>query len=116
MEALCILAALPCLPASAQDHGYTGMVSFGDSLSDIGNTIAVLPELVARVEAGYNPNFYYDGRFSNGPVWAERLYSQLGFGTMVRNDGTYFMEGTNFCWSGSTSGSRATSPTSASAR
>ena len=96
---------MPCLPVPAdQSLGLTGMVSFGDSLSDLGNTTALLTETEARVLAGYNSNFYYDGRFSDGPIWSERLYGQLGFGTMVRNDGVNFLEGTNFSYSGTTSG------------
>lgn len=46
---------------------------FGDSLSDIGN--------VFRTTAGAYPPSppYYQGRYSNGPVWVEHLASQLTF-------------------------------------
>ncbi len=47
------------------------VVVFGDSLSDIGNiddaTLGVVPGRT-----------YYNGRFSNGPAWVERLASDLG--------------------------------------
>jgi phospholipase/lecithinase/hemolysin len=52
-------------------QNYTGMVSFGDSLSDLGNTVATLSafgEPFVRGQTGYNANFYFNGRFSNGPL------------------------------------------------
>lgn len=95
--------------ASAAIFGqiYTGVVSFGDSLSDIGNTITRLSafgEPNVRALTGYNSNFYYNDRLSNGLLWSERLNDQLGFGTMARNNGTDVLNGTNFAWAGSTSG------------
>jgi len=83
------------------------MISFGDSLSDVGNTISLLTETEARVLTGYNSNFFFPGRFSNGPVWVDRLYTNLGFGdigTMPRNDGVTVQNGTNFSWAGARSG------------
>ena len=49
--------------ASAQDYGR--IVTFGDSLSDNGNLYAAIA----------NPTSppYFQGRFSNGPVWVELL-------------------------------------------
>ncbi len=91
---------------------YTGMVSFGDSLSDLGNTVATLStfgEPFVREQTGYNANFYFNGRFSNGPLWSERLNDELGFGTMLRNNGTDLLTGSNFAWAGSTSGTGNTS-------
>ena len=83
------------------------MVSFGDSLSDLGNTVATLSafgEPFVREQTGYNANFYFNGRFSNGPLWSERLNDQLGFGPMLRNNGIDLLTGSNFAWAGSTSG------------
>lgn len=51
--ALTIMTAVPC---TAAEPRFTGLVVFGDSLSDNGNA----------------------GRFSNGPVWVEHLASRLG--------------------------------------
>lgn len=51
----------------------TGIVSFGDSLSDVGNT--------SIGSGGSQPAptaDYYQGRFSNGPVWVESLAKDLG--------------------------------------
>jgi phospholipase/lecithinase/hemolysin len=91
-------------------HPYTGMVVFGDSLSDVGNLNSVLSsvsEKTAQYLTGWDPNYYYNYRFSNGPVWADYLYTALGFGNigeMVANDGVNNMAGTNFAWAGSRSG------------
>lgn len=47
------------------------VVTFGDSLSDSGN--------VNDLTWGFAPgSAYYEGRFSNGPVWAEQLANRLG--------------------------------------
>ncbi|MEO1498678.1 MAG: SGNH/GDSL hydrolase family protein [Planctomycetota bacterium] len=57
---------------------YTGLVVFGDSLSDVGNTSAST--------FGLQPgSAYFDGRFSNGPVYAERLADGLGLDPVVRS-------------------------------
>lgn len=108
-----LLAGLLALPLSAQaQHSFTGMVSFGDSLSDLGNTITILSafgEPFVREQTGYNANFYYNGRFSDGPLWSERLNDALGFGAMLRNDGVNATNGSNFAWAGSTSGTGNTS-------
>ena len=48
----------------------TGIISFGDSLSDVGNTY-----LAAGIPQ--SPP-YYQGHYSNGPIWLEYLASKLG--------------------------------------
>ena len=64
MLALLFIFALP-VNTFAADNSIENIVFFGDSLSDNGNLYAVnfglLPE---------SPP-YYEGRFSNGPTWAE---------------------------------------------
>lgn len=98
------------LPLRAQTHPFTGMVAFGDSLSDGGNLIPVVSlagEDMANYLTGWDPNYYYNYRFSNGPVWVDQLYTSLGFGdigTLERNDGGGNRNGTNFAWAGSRSG------------
>ena len=63
------LTVLVSLPAAAQDIG--SVISFGDSLSDNGNLYATLP-LVGLPAQPLSPP-YYQGRFSNGPVFTEYL-------------------------------------------
>lgn len=75
-----VLAIL--LMASAAWAGpYTGLVAFGDSLSDAGNA-----------GPGWN------GRASNGPVWAEYLASSLGIAPFTRS----LSGGTDYAYYGST--------------
>lgn len=50
---------------------YSGVVAFGDSFSDNGNEYHLSNETWPADPA------YYGGRFSNGPVWVERLAANL---------------------------------------
>lgn len=61
-----ILALLLFLPTVALASNFDTLVVFGDSLSDNGNLFALDPTQVPS-------DTYYQGRFSNGPVWAEYL-------------------------------------------
>lgn len=86
------------------------MVVFGDSLSDGGNLnflLSSITEKTAQYLTGWDPNYYYNYRFSNGPIWVDQLYIHLGFGdigSMGANDGVNNINGTNFAWAGSRSG------------
>jgi phospholipase/lecithinase/hemolysin len=86
-----LLALLACAlaPLGTKAGPYTDLVVFGDSLSDVGNTnfwtLGAAP--------GSN---YYQGRFSNGPTYAERLSEGLGLGALTR-DGA---GGDNFAYGG----------------
>ncbi|MFW2405785.1 MAG: SGNH/GDSL hydrolase family protein [Gammaproteobacteria bacterium] len=51
--------------------GVSGLVVFGDSLSDTGN-------LFAATGGDIPPFPYFDGRFSNGAIWVDTLTSSLG--------------------------------------
>ncbi len=48
--------------------------TFGDSLSDVGNVFNATSQLN---NAGNPPPPYFNGRFSNGPVWVEYLAKRL---------------------------------------
>lgn len=111
LAALAFCLALAASPLRAQSGPYTGMVAFGDSLSDGGNLNSLLnglaPENEVQHLTGWDPDYYYNFRFSNGPVWVDYLYTSLGFGlmgSMGTNDGVNKMDGTNFSWAGSRSG------------
>ncbi len=107
LGALCAIISSAVFPGQASAQAYTGMVSFGDSLSDVGNTVSTLSvfgEPFVRSQTGYNASFFFNGRFSNGPVWSERLNDLLGFGTMLRNDGVSVLSGSNFAWAAARSG------------
>ncbi|MEN9634086.1 MAG: hypothetical protein RL077_2490 [Verrucomicrobiota bacterium] len=59
--------------ASAQNRTFTNIYAFGDSLSDSGNLYAATSALGSASPGAP----YYQGRFSNGPVWVERLGNTL---------------------------------------
>jgi outer membrane lipase/esterase len=82
-------AALSVLATAAAAQQFTNMIVYGDSLSDGGRLFAIT--------GGTQPPTppYVNGRFSNGPVWAEQLPAKLGF--------TYSFT-TNFAVGGAESG------------
>ncbi len=68
-----LLTALALFAASAASHAgnYSNAFFFGDSLSDTGN--------ILTLTGGTTPAApYFNGRFSNGPVWVEYLAASLG--------------------------------------
>ena len=71
----------------------TNLVIFGDSLSDMGNARSTLnvPDVPP----------YWQGRFSNGPVWIEQLSAAYGVSTTV---GTGTSPGDNRAFGGSQTG------------
>ena len=70
---LVFLAALLLVPSAyAQAPSPDNIIVFGDSLSDTGNAF----EATRHVEPPSPP--YFDGRFSNGPVWVEDFAANFG--------------------------------------
>jgi len=55
------------LPSYAKD--FKNIVVFGDSLSDQGNFYSM--------SGGQPPEPYFEGRYSDGPVWVEHLIKNL---------------------------------------
>lgn len=64
-----VLASLIACQAFAFESRFDTIVTFGDSLSDNGNLYRFLWYYLPASPP------YYDGRFSNGPVWIEQLYT-----------------------------------------
>ncbi len=71
-------ATLALLAAPAARAG--SLYAFGDSLSDDGNLYKL---------TGLPPAPYYEGRFSNGPVWVEYLPALTGLSFSSANDFAY---------------------------
>ncbi len=96
--ALCAAAILSFV-SLIQAQAFTRVVSFGDSLSDVGN--------VASQTFGASPGSnYYSNRFSNGPLWIDNLSSRLNLGASVNSRGG----GYNYATGGSRSGTGYVSP------
>src|SRR5262245_47566831 len=67
------LAVCLTLAGAASGSQITGIVSFGDSLSDVGNVY-----LATGLTQPDPPSSYYPGHYSNGMVWVEYLAKDLG--------------------------------------
>lgn len=81
------MAVVACPALAAFDE----VVVFGDSLSDIGNISAATFGIFPGAD-------YFNGRFSDGPVWVETLAVDLGLDASTRwNAG-----GTNYAYGGAT--------------
>ncbi|MEN3792594.1 autotransporter domain-containing protein [Fulvimarina sp. MAC3] len=91
--------------ANAQDIG--SVISFGDSLSDNGNLAAV-----AGVPPAPPSPPYFDGRFSNGPVFTERLdgaMQKAGAASVARRP-VNPNANQNYAFGGATASPRVSSP------
>ncbi len=86
---LLLLSLLTAAGDSLQAITISEMVFFGDSLSDVGN--------ISSWSLGFVPgSAYWNGRFSNGPVFPELLSAQWGLGSLASStDG-----GNNYAYGG----------------
>jgi outer membrane lipase/esterase len=105
---LACLLGMASIPATA--GLFTGLVVFGDSLSDSGNNAlafdnSITPPGPTRTalpipSPTFVPTFpYASGRYSNGPVWIEQVASSLGLSAAPSLAG-----GTNYAFGGARSG------------
>jgi len=87
---LIVLTALASTTPAAGD-GFSHVVAFGDSLTDTGNVFSATSDsFVAGLMAIFFPDLdlpipqapYFEGRFSNGPVWVEVLNQRLGLSAL----------------------------------
>jgi phospholipase/lecithinase/hemolysin len=100
LGAVAAVVLLLVLPVAAGAAGLPArpseIIVFGDSLSDTGNAH------IATLHSHAPSPPYYDGRFSNGPVWVE--YFAAHFGLTAR---PALAGGTNFAVGGAKAGSSA---------
>lgn len=80
---LAAIAALALTASTAAAGPFTNLVVFGDSLSDVGN-IAQATANSFFVSPTPGP-YYHQGRFSNGPNYADGLAAGLGFSTFTNS-------------------------------
>jgi phospholipase/lecithinase/hemolysin len=99
------------LPLKATAATFNQLFVFGDSLSDPGNVFNVTKaanQLGLPVDITPQSPPYFNGRFSDGPVWVEELGSKLGLTpTLYANlipGGPRPTEGINFAFGGATTG------------
>ncbi|HEY5299390.1 MAG TPA: SGNH/GDSL hydrolase family protein [Acetobacteraceae bacterium] len=91
VTSLCLAA----LPVAA--HAYSAFYVFGDSLSDVGNVFAGT--------GGAEPaSPYFDGRFSNGPIWADDVSASLGLGPLK----PWLLGGTDYAFGSATTSNPST--------
>jgi outer membrane lipase/esterase len=82
LATLCLAAASAGLPVAAPAGQFADAFFFGDSLSDTGNLQAMTTQLYLGGQfpspyPTYPGSPYFDGRFSNGPLWVEYLSDQM---------------------------------------
>jgi phospholipase/lecithinase/hemolysin len=95
-----VLGTVLALCGGARGDGITGIVSFGDSLSDVGNDYA------ASKGAMPSPaNEYYDGRFTNGGNWLDYLAKDLGVAAPTPS----LLGGSDYAFGGASTGPGYTS-------
>ena len=90
-----VLSAGVLFGATARGDQITGIVSFGDSLSDVGNAY-----LGSGMTQPAPVSAYYQGHFSNGPIWVEYLAKDLGVATPT----AALAGGTDYAFGGAQSG------------
>ncbi|MCG6133591.1 MAG: SGNH/GDSL hydrolase family protein [Nostoc sp. LLA-1] len=101
------------LPLRVSAASFTGLYVFGDSLSDTGN---VFNAIESATGIGFPPPPYFEGRFSNGPIWIDELAQKLNLDspTPFINvvNGTTPTSGINFAFGGATTTTANTVSTS----
>lgn len=70
--AIAVFAGANLAPHAAAALGFSRIIAFGDSLTDNGNFFAATGD----TQPPSPP--YFEGRFSNGPVWVEGLAASIG--------------------------------------
>jgi phospholipase/lecithinase/hemolysin len=90
--------ALLALPAAAGAAPFVDIFIFGDSFSDTGNVYATTFTI-------YPPDPpYYQGRFSDGPVWVEYTADELGLLVFANGRNPWLIVGNNFAFGGARAG------------
>jgi len=94
------LMVLLCFVPLSFAGTFTNVVSFGDSLTDVGNLWAAT--------GGSNPPDppYWQGRSSNGPVWVEYLATKYGLPAPIKS----LSGGPDYAWRGASTGTATLPP------
>lgn len=95
-----LVASTFTFSARAENANIEELVIFGNSISDTGNTYSLTNNT-------FPPEpLYYEGKFSDGPVWVDYLSEDLGlnFSNFYDSNSTNVSEGINFSIGGATTG------------
>lgn len=93
----CLLFTSMMSASVAQAGPFSAMYVFGDSWSDTGNVFAATGGVIPSAP-------YYNGRFSNGPVWIDSLATSLG---VPAGAVPWLAGGNNYAFGGARTGSGA---------
>lgn len=86
-----VAAATIALGLVVESRGdFNQIVAFGDSLSDAGNVF------LATSGTTPNPNYYSNGRYTNGAVWVQNLSLKFNSGALTPN----LSGGFDYAWGG----------------
>ena len=96
---LAALFALLVVCPSVQALPFSGIYVLGDSLSDQGNLKAATGTFVPPSQTLPDSLHYFNGRFSNGPVYTDYLSGLLGLPSTPS-----FFGGNNFAYGGARTG------------
>lgn len=91
---LAVLAAGVLGTSTASAASFSSLTIFGDSLTDTGNVFLATGGAVPTAP-------YFNGRFSNGPVWVETLAAQLG---LPGDSAAALAGGNNYAFGGARTG------------
>lgn len=80
MKNLAAALILSLATLTAQARTFHDIIVFGDSLSDNGNLYSASLHVVPKSPP------YYQGHFTNGEVWVEKLAEEFSGGTKILND------------------------------
>jgi phospholipase/lecithinase/hemolysin len=97
--ALAVMGMITLAPGRAHADQITGIVSFGDSLSDVGNDYIASGGTQPAPAADY-----YQGRFTNGGNWLDYLAHDLGVAAPVAS----IAGGSDYAFGGASTGSGTT--------
>lgn len=102
-----------CVVKADPTGSFNRIVVFGDSLSDTGNLyiatggLSQPPEPTAFPPGPPQGSVYFEGRFSNGPVWVEHFATRLGLAELPPNQDEILpsnLGGANYAWGGAETG------------
>ena len=96
-----VVAALASVPAQAGTC--SNMFVFGDSLSDTHNLFIATGGAFPDLKQGP----YFDGRYSDGPLWVETLAADLGLPNGAK---AYLAGGNNYAFAGARTGTSDSPP------